>query len=86
MPLHRYEQMAELEDSEAAEGRATTILTGLGFTATMMSAPTQHLSGGWRMRLSLAAALFSAPDVLCLDEPTNHLDLESLLWLQVGEQ
>ncbi len=48
-----------------------------------MEAPLATLSGGWRMRAALAAALFAAPDILCLDEPTNHLDLEATLWLQV---
>jgi len=78
----RYEQLADLEDTGAAEARAATILKGLGFSREAQGNPTSLLSGGWRMRVALAAALFAAPDVLCLDEPTNHLDLESILWLQ----
>jgi ABC-type glutathione transport system ATPase component len=78
----RYEALAEL-DADAAEGRARQILLGLGFTNARMEGPTGALSGGWRMRLALARALFAAPDILCLDEATNHLDLEAILWLQV---
>ncbi|KAF8066225.1 abcF4 [Scenedesmus sp. PABB004] len=78
----RYAQLAALEDADAAEGRARQILAGLGFSPERMAAPTATLSGGWRMRAALAAALFAAPDILCLDEPTNHLDLESIIWLQ----
>ena len=58
------------------------ILSGLQFTDKMQAGPTSALSGGWRMRVSLAAALFIEPDVLMLDEPTNHLDLEAVLWLE----
>lgn len=77
-----YQQLAEL-DVDAAEGKARQILGGLGFSKERMDSPTSALSGGWRMRVALACALFGAPDILCLDEPTNHLDLEAILWLKV---
>eukprot|EP00045_Choanoeca_perplexa_P018243 m.283562 g.283562 ORF g.283562 m.283562 type:complete len:741 (+) comp17761_c0_seq4:123-2345(+) len=76
-----YDRLNEME-SYAAEGRAAEILKGLQFTADMIQAPVSSLSGGWRQRAGLAAALFVAPDLLCLDEPTNHLDFTSVLWLQ----
>jgi ATP-binding cassette subfamily F protein 3 len=69
-------------DAHSAEGRAATILSGLGFDAEAQQRPLDSFSGGWRMRVALAAALFSAPDILLLDEPSNHLDLEAVLWLQ----
>ncbi|WP_089994522.1 ABC-F family ATP-binding cassette domain-containing protein [Cognatiyoonia koreensis] len=69
-------------DAWSAEARAATILKGLGFTHEEQSMPCSAFSGGWRMRVALAAVLFSEPDLLLLDEPTNYLDLEGALWLE----
>jgi len=69
-------------DAWSAEARASTILRGLGFTADEMHEPCSAFSGGWRMRVALAAVLFSEPDLLLQDEPTNYLDLEGALWLE----
>jgi len=69
-------------DAHTAPSRAATILSGLGFSETAQLSPCGDLSGGWRMRVALAAALFAAPDVLLLDEPTNYLDLEGVIWLK----
>ncbi len=69
-------------DAWSAEARAATILKGLGFTHAEQQMPCSAFSGGWRMRVALAAVLFSEPDLLLLDEPTNYLDLEGALWLE----
>jgi ATP-binding cassette subfamily F protein 3 len=66
----------------AAPARAAAILSGLGFSSAEQARPCSEFSGGWRMRVALAAVLFAEPDLLLLDEPTNYLDLEGTLWLQ----
>src|ERR1700742_4062337 len=75
---HRLEAI----DAYTAPSRAAEILAGLGFSAEEQLRPCREFSGGWRMRVALAAILFSAPDLLLLDEPTNYLDLEGVLWLE----
>lgn len=69
-------------DADEAEFKAKTILIGLGFNEEDLYRPTKTFSGGWRMRISLAKALFTQPDVLLLDEPTNHLDMNAVMWLE----
>lgn len=82
--VERLQALSDELDSVGAynsEAKVCRILTGLGFTSKMQSASSIHLSGGWRVRLSLARALFMEPILLLLDEPTNHLDLDAVLWL-----
>jgi len=69
-------------DAYTAPARAARILLGLGFDEEMQARPLDSYSGGWKMRVALAALLFSEPDLLLLDEPSNHLDLEATLWLE----
>jgi len=76
-----YARLIEI-DADRAPSRAAEILAGLGFSNADLARPMAEFSGGWRMRVALAASLFAAPDLLLLDEPTNYLDLEGALWLE----
>ncbi|XP_028317003.1 ATP-binding cassette sub-family F member 1 [Gouania willdenowi] len=79
--LHKVYEELEAIGAAAAEAKARRILAGLSFTPEMQNRPTKRFSGGWRMRVSLARALFMEPTLLMLDEPTNHLDLNAVIWL-----
>jgi ATP-binding cassette subfamily F protein 3 len=76
-----YQRLADM-DAYTAPSKASMLLTGLGFTEEQLSEPFSSFSGGWRMRVALAGALFVEPEILLLDEPTNHLDLEAIMWLE----
>jgi len=80
--LERIYERLEALDAATAEKRAAEILFGLGFDKQMQAKKTRDFSGGWRMRIALARALFINPTILLLDEPTNHLDLEACVWLE----
>ena len=76
-----HERLGDI-DAYSGDARAASILSGLGFDNDAQQRPASSFSGGWRMRVALAAVLFSRPDILLLDEPTNYLDLEGTLWLE----
>ena len=82
--VRAYERLHQIEEEEGVdpEPRARKVLAGLGFSTDMQDQATNQLSGGWRMRVALACALFANPSLLLLDESTNHLDLECVLWLE----
>ncbi|KAL3718774.1 hypothetical protein ACJRO7_003822 [Eucalyptus globulus] len=80
--LDRLYERLEAMDAATAEKRAAEILYGLGFNKKMQAKKSRDFSGGWRMRIALARALFMNPTILLLDEPTNHLDLEACVWLE----
>jgi len=76
-----YQALADM-DAYSAPSKAATLLTGLGFKESQLNEPFSSFSGGWQMRVMLAAVLFVEPEFLLLDEPTNHLDLEAIMWLE----
>ncbi|NJI29977.1 ABC-F family ATP-binding cassette domain-containing protein, partial [Aeromonas veronii] len=76
-----YDRLDEMS-ADQAEAKASRILHGLGFTKEMQQKAAKEFSGGWRMRIALARALYVKPHLLLLDEPTNHLDLDACVWLE----
>jgi ATP-binding cassette subfamily F protein 3 len=79
--MHLNKRLQDINADEA-ESKAISIISGLGFYTDDLNKPTKNFSGGWRMRISLAKALFVQPDILLLDEPTNHLDMNAVMWLE----
>lgn len=79
--IHISKRLQDISADEA-ESKAIGIIRGLGFYSDDLNKPTKNFSGGWRMRISLAKALFVQPDILLLDEPTNHLDMNAVMWLE----
>ena len=79
--LQEVQSALELIEADTADERATVLLTNLGFSKELLGRSMQALSGGWRVRTALAAAIFAKPDLLLLDEPTNHLSIGAVLWL-----
>jgi ATP-binding cassette subfamily F protein 3 len=75
-----YEGLENIE-ADSAERRADELLVNLGFSDELRARPLEALSGGWRVRTMLAAAVFARPDLLLLDEPTNHLSITAVMWL-----
>jgi len=82
MEMASVHEKLHMIDSDGAEGRARSMLVSLGFSEELLARKMKDLSGGWRVRVALASALFAKPDVLLLDEPTNHLSIDAVLWLQ----
>mmetsp|Transcript_41752 Transcript_41752/g.104344 ORF Transcript_41752/g.104344 Transcript_41752/m.104344 type:complete len:753 (+) Transcript_41752:38-2296(+) len=82
MEMASVHEKLHMIDSDGAEGRARSMLVSLGFSEELLNRKMKDLSGGWRVRVALASALFAKPDVLLLDEPTNHLSIDAVLWLQ----
>lgn len=82
MRIAEIHERLNMIEAHSAPARAAKILIGLGFDEAAQAQPMESFSGGWRMRVALAALLFSRPDMLLLDEPSNHLDLEATLWLE----
>ena len=80
--MGKYHDLLAQAGAYDVEARAATILAGLGFAQSQLTAPVTDFSGGWRMRLNLAQALLCPSDLLLLDEPTNHLDLDAVIWLE----
>lgn len=80
--LEQIDEKLDKMDPSTFESRAAELLVGLGFTLEMTHKATKDMSGGWRMRVALAQALFCTPTILLLDEPTNHLDLGACVWLE----
>ena len=79
--IHLNKRLQDI-NAEEAESKAIGIISGLGFYNEDLLKPTKNFSGGWRMRIALAKALFVQPDILLLDEPTNHLDMNAVMWLE----